>query len=95
MEDKTFELITKMYGEFTSRFNEMEIRFDKIETDIQGLKKDVLRIENEHGKKLEALFDGYQQTYEKLDVIEQKLDDLSEKVDRHDIRIQVIEGGRK
>jgi predicted RNase H-like nuclease (RuvC/YqgF family) len=95
LEDKTFELITKMYGEFTSRFNEMEIRFDKIETDIQGLKKDVLRIENEHGKKLEALFDGYQQTYEKLDVIEQKLDDLSEKVDRHDIRIQVIEGGRK
>ena len=88
MENKTFELLTKMYGEFTSRF-------DKIETDIQGLKKDVLRIENEHGNKLEALFDGYKQTYEKLDVIEDKLDTLSEKVDRHDIKIQVIEGGRK
>ncbi len=69
VEDKTLELLTKMYGEFTSRF-------DKIETDMQGL-------------------DGYKLTYEKLDVIEQKLDNLAEKVDRHDIKIKAIEGGRK
>jgi len=88
VEDKTFELLTKIYSEFTSRF-------DKIETDMQGLRNDMLRIEQEHGSKLEALFDGYKRTYEKLDVIEQKLDNLAEKVDRNDIKIQVMEGGRK
>ena len=88
MEDKTFELLTKIYGEFTARF-------DKIETDIQDLKEDVLRIENGNGSKLEALFDGYKQTYEKLAVIEDKLDTLSENIERHDVKIQLIEGGRK
>lgn len=95
MEDKTFELLTKMYSEFTSRFDKIETDMHGMKTDVQDLKKDVLRIENEHGSKLEALFDGYKQTYEKLGVIEKKVDNLAEKVDRHDIKIQVIEGGRK
>lgn len=88
MEDKTFELLERMYSEFADFRKETTEKLD-------GLKKDVLRIENDHGKKLEALFDGYKQHERKLDTIEQKVDDISEKVDRHDIKIQVIEGGRK
>lgn len=95
MEDKEFEFLTRIYSELTKfRDETMEFRKETRE-DILGLKNDVLRIENDHGRKLDALFDGYKQTYEKLEVIENKVDDLSEKVDRHDIKIQVIEGGRK
>ena len=88
MEDKTFDLLSKMYGEFT------EFRKETKE-DITSLKQGMLRIEQNHGAKLEALFDGYKQVYEKLETVEKKVDDLSDKIDRHDIRIQVIEGGRK
>lgn len=88
MEDKTFELLTKMYGEFTEFKDNTNKKLDK-------LHEDVLCMEQDHGSKLQALFDGYKQTYEKLEVVEDKLDTLSEKVDRHDIKIQVIEGGRK
>jgi len=102
VEDKTLELIEKMYSEFTNFSKDMnDFRKDmnnfrkETKEDIQGLKKDVLRIENDHGKKLEALFDGYHQMYEKLEVIEGKVDTIAEKVERHDIKIQVIEGGRK
>lgn len=95
MEDRTFELLERMYSEFAEFRKETNIRFDNLENDVKDMKKDVFRIENNHGKKLEALFDGYKQHEGKLDTIEQKIDNISEKVDRHDIKIQVIEGGRK
>lgn len=88
MEDKSFELLTKMYGEFTEFRNE-------IKEDIQGLKNDVLRMEHDHGQKLQALFDGHIQHEQQLNIINEKIGNLSDKVDKHDIKIQVIEGGRR
>ncbi len=88
MEDKSFELLERMYSEFAVFRKETTEKLD-------DLKKDVLRIENDRGKKLEALFDGYKQHERMLDTIEQKVDNISEKVERHDIKIQVIEVGRK
>ena len=38
MDDKTFELLNKMYGEFTNRF-------DDVGKDVKSLKNDVVRIE--------------------------------------------------
>ena len=95
MEDKTFDLISKMYGEFTEFRKEVNNEFKETKSDIRSLKKDVLRIEHSHGSKLDILFDGYKQVYDKLELVDKKVDNLTDKVDRHDIRIQVIEGGRK
>ena len=95
MEDKTFDLLSKMYGEFTEFRKEVNNEFKVTNSDIRSLKNDILRIEQNHGSKLEILFDGYRQVYDKLETVEKKVDELSDKVDRHDIRIQVIEGGRK
>ena len=38
--------------------------------EINELKKAVLRIETDHGNKLDALFDGYKQHSDRLDRIE-------------------------
>ena len=65
---------TRIYSELTEFRKETK-------KDIQRLKNDVLRIEQDSGKKLEALFDGYNQTYEKLEVIEEKVDNLTGKVE--------------
>ncbi|GHU72115.1 hypothetical protein FACS1894184_19680 [Clostridia bacterium] len=39
----------------------MNGRLDKVETELAFVKNTVTRIENEHGNKLDALFDGYHQ----------------------------------
>jgi len=87
LEDKTFELLSKLYGEFS------EFRKETKE-DIQGLKSDIVRIENKLDTNSKALFDGYKQTYEKLESLEIKVDDISSKVEKQDVEIRVIKGGR-
>lgn len=97
MEDKTFELLEKMYFDINKRFDELEAKIDR-----KADKTDIVRLENEHGQKLDALFDGYMQLYDKhvehdkrFDRIEAKLDNLSLKVSNHDSKLAVLEGGRK
>jgi len=73
--------------------------------DMSGLKTDVkelkvgqrkleIKIENEISEKIKALYDDRADVKEMLTSINMKLDNISEKVDRHDIKIQVIEGGK-
>ncbi|KPU45161.1 hypothetical protein OXPF_12880 [Oxobacter pfennigii] len=99
MEDKTFELVEKMYIEFSIKFEKIDKRFDKIENEISEIKKDVRKVNEKLdgpiNDRLTALEDGYKLTYEKLTCLEKKVDVLSDKVDKHDIRIEVIEGGRR
>ena len=65
-------------------YAKLESRQSKLEADISILKEDVdfvrgtvTRMEIEHGKKLEALFDGYQQLYDSVA-------DLNRRVSLHD-----------
>ena len=101
MEDKTFELLTKMYSEFTDRFDDVgkDIKILKddvkdLKDDVKDLKNDVIRIENKLDTNSKALFDGYNQTYEKLSLVEKKVDGLSDKVDKQEVEIKVIKGGK-
>lgn len=87
MEDKTFELMEKLYGEFAGfrketrdrfdavdeRFDASDERFKGLETEVKEIKKTVIRIEQDHGKKLQVLFDGYKQHSDQLDRIEEKV----------------------
>lgn len=64
--DKVLDLLEKMYGEFGQFKKETE-------TELREIKKTVIHIENDHGDKLKALFDGYVQNSEKLTRIEQEV----------------------
>jgi hypothetical protein len=88
MDDKVFNLLEKMYAEFTEFKQEVGQRFDKLENQVT-------KIEVEHGKKLDVLFDGYAQNTEAIKELSIKVDEVLDKVDRHDIKIQVIEGGKR
>lgn len=94
MDEKIYELMTKMYSEFSEFRQETNGRFDKLENEVGGLKSDVLRLENKLDDRTKVLFDGYNQNTEILARLEKKVDSIDEKVDRHDIKIQVIEGGK-
>ncbi|HWR60586.1 MAG TPA: hypothetical protein VN580_03195, partial [Clostridia bacterium] len=68
LEDKVFELLTKMYSEMTGRFETLENKLDE-KTD----KSDIVRLENELTPKIEALFDGYKQHTDILERIEKRV----------------------
>jgi predicted phage-related endonuclease len=98
VEDKTFELLTKMYSDFSKRFDNMENRLDNLENGQRkledGQRKLETLIENDIKSDIKALYDGYHLTYEKLEAIERKVDDISVKVEMHEVEIKVIKGGK-
>lgn len=55
------ELIAAQVGALTTKVDSQETRFGSIEADLKETKERVINIENEHGKKLDLLFDGYKQ----------------------------------
>lgn len=84
-----FELITKMYSEITTKLEIMDKKLDN-----KADKQDIVRIENKLDNDSKALFDGYTQTFEKLIAVEKKVDDISSKVEKQDVEITVIKGGK-
>ncbi len=81
MDEKIYELLEKVYLE------------------VQGVKDEVKKtniiIEQEMRPDIKLALQGYHDINEKLTTIEEKITILSDKVDRHDIKIQVIEGGKR
>jgi uncharacterized protein YaaN involved in tellurite resistance len=79
--EKIFNLMEKMYADLKGGqeklYTELKGSQDKMYTElkdsINNLEKIVLRIEQDHGQKLEALFDGYKQISENLDRVEQEV----------------------
>lgn len=68
MEDKVFELLTKMYSEMQERFKEVNNKLDE-----KADKSDIVRMENELCPKVKALFDGYKQHTDMLERIEKEV----------------------
>lgn len=85
MEDKIFELISKMYSDMNTKLDEIHKKLDR-----KADKNDIVRIEDKLGNNSIALFDGYKQSYEKLTNIEKQLECISSKVEKQDIEIRVI-----
>lgn len=54
-----------------------------IKNEVKDIRNKVTIIEQEHGKKLDALFDGYKQVYEKLNKIEDEVSKHEEIILRH------------
>ena len=59
------------------RLGNVEDRLGNVEDRLGNVEKSVIFIENDHGRKLDSLFDGYKLNYEKLAIIE-------EEVSKHD-----------
>ncbi len=62
-----------------------------VKADVKSIKETVIKIENEHGQKLAALFDGYKQNSEILTDHTLRLERIEDKVTTHDIQIHVPE----
>ena len=71
--EQLFEFMTKMYDEMQEEFKEVNLKVDNLGNEVKETKYKVIIIEQEHGKKLDALFDGYKQNSDKLDRIEEEV----------------------
>ena len=74
MDDKTFELIEKMYSEFSKRFDTLENDNKEMKDDIKTVKENLnktnVTIEHALMPKIEVLFDGQLQNTQQLKRIE-------------------------
>lgn len=103
MEDKMFELMKKMYSEITGRLDTMDKKLETVDKRLETVDKkldskadkhDIVRLEDKMTNDSKALFDGYTQTFEKIAVVEKKVEDLATKIEKQDVEIRVIKGGK-
>lgn len=90
MEDKSFELLTQMYKEFSEFRKETNNRFDEVKSDIQKVSNHVVKLENDLKPKIELALEGYHDVSEKLTVLGDKIDNLTIKIDSQDLQIAVL-----
>lgn len=90
MEDKSFELLTQIYKEFSDFRKETNSRFDEVKSDIQKVSNKVVSLENNHGQKLDALMDGYRQLAEGQEEIKSQIADISLKLNKQENEITVL-----
>lgn len=87
MEDKTFELLTKMYSELSEFRAEANSKFNNIEKRLGTIEGHVLRIENKQSDDSKALYDGYNQTFENTNEIKKDIKDIKETLDVHEVKL--------
>ena len=85
MKDESFELLTKLYSEFSTFRHETTGKLATMDNRLNTIDNRTIRIENEHGEKLDALMDGYQQLAEGQEEIKSQIAELSLKVDKQEI----------
>jgi hypothetical protein len=104
MEDKIFDLMSKIYSEFVDFKKEVNDRFDEVnkKLDQKADKTDIVRIENLLSEKTGILFDAHIQVTDRLKDHEVLLESLNSKVDNLSIRMtnqeskfEVLVGGKK
>lgn len=98
MDDKVFSLLEKMYVDLSGKIDNMDKKIQGIKSEM-ATKDDLIKIEQKlvtMEDKMDinhkALFDGYKQTYEKLTILEKKVDEIDKKVEKQDVEIRVIKG---
>lgn len=103
MEDKMFELLEMLYTEVQDIKSNMATKDELLKMatkedllkmaskeDLQGLRHDFVRLENKMDSNHKALYDGYRLTYEKLEVLQEEVDEINEKIEKQDFEFRVI-----
>ncbi len=91
MENKTFELLEKMYSDIQSRFDIMGNEIKEVRKEMQN---GFVRLENKMDENHKALYDGYKQNSEAITEIREDIKELKSRVENQEIELRVIRGGK-
>lgn len=83
MEDKTFELIEKLYNRMEERFSEQGEKIARIELNM-------VRMEDKFETKFSALFDGVTANTEAINNLRSEMKTLETKVDDHEVKLKIV-----
>ena len=99
--DKRFDGIDERFGGIDERFDGIDERLDALESEhaeiasaVRRIDKSVILIENEHGRKIGALFDGYQAGLDRDKAIEPRVTQLERTAERHSLEILTLKQAR-
>ena len=87
MENKTFELLEKMYSDIQSRFDMMGNEIKEVRKKMQN---GFVRLENKMDENHKALYDGYKQNSEAITEIREDIKELKSRVENQEIELRVI-----
>lgn len=97
--EKLFDLMTQMYSEMkdgfktvTSRLDKVETRLDQVESRLNGVEKSTFVIEQDHGQKLQALFEGWETEKEQREKDSLRIEQIKNKVDIISMESSVTSG---
>jgi predicted nucleic acid-binding Zn-ribbon protein len=94
-DEQLLELLERMLEDIKSGILVMDRNLREMGSRIEKLEDSQLRLENEIENSKKTLYDAYIQNAEAIKGLDERVQELSEKVDKHAIKIQVIEGGKK
>ena len=86
--ESRFDNLESRFDNLEARFDNLESRFDELEKDVQSINKVVIRIENDHGEKLKALFDSYVLMYETQKELRSDITNMNALMEKHDLIIR-------
>ena len=98
MEDKTFDLIEKMYSEFTNKFDGLQKSLTEFKTGtaegFDGIESRLAKIEtsieNEIKPNIKTSLEGYQMVYENFRSMTKNSLTFLKKLEKQDLEIRVI-----
>jgi len=93
--EQLFEFMTKMYSDLSGKIDGINKEMKEnmaTKDDLAKTNQSIVRLEDKMDVNHKALYDGYKQTYEKLTVLEKKVDEIDNKVEKQDVEIRVIKG---
>ena len=70
---------------------DLKERVTKLEDESQFIKGVVIKIETEHGRKLDAFYDGYKANFELISRFDPRVTKLERDVEKHTFQIQYLE----
>ncbi len=69
------------------KLNSMDSDIKVLKNEVKTIGNQVIKIENEHGEKLDSLLDGYKQVYEGQKEINNDIKDIKETLNLHEVKL--------
>ena len=89
--DKKFNEYDKKFNEYDKKFNIYDKKFDTIHQELTSLGNIVTRMEVEYGNKIQIGLEYFSIAMEKIDNLQNSVNEINSKLDAHDLRIQILE----
>ena len=89
------EGLTTDMAELKQDVAELKHRMTNVENELQEVKRSVILIENDHGSRITALFDGYSLNNDILQEVRAEIHKITAHQQRQDMSIYVLESERQ